>query len=140
MVNGCLLAMAARVDGVELGHDCTAIAHRCKEERDTGENWVRMNNDHDHAVLAAMLARVPRVGQKQRARNKQTQQSANSKLLVVRGLRLSAVLSLRARCLRARCLRVCAWRAQAFLYVVCSSEAGCFLFATTGAAAAGDAL
>ncbi len=34
-----------------------------------------------------------------------------------------AVLSLRARCIAC----VCVARAQAFLYVVCSSEAGCFL-------------
>jgi hypothetical protein len=39
-----------------------------------------MNSDHNRAALAAMLARVPQVGQKQRARNKQTQQSAKLKV------------------------------------------------------------
>jgi hypothetical protein len=88
-------------------------------------------------LLAAMLARVPRVGQKQRAHNKKQNKRSKRKLKVTRCAR-SLLL---CRCVRAAC--VCDVRgaragarkrlAWVCLYVVCSSEAGCFLFATTGA-------
>jgi hypothetical protein len=52
-----------------------ALSRALSGGSDTAKTKLEMNSDHNHAVLAAMLARVPRVGEKQRARNKQTQRA-----------------------------------------------------------------